>query len=121
MLFSAALVAALPLLVAAAPTKDHGDACPRSPPSSTTSTTTSVTAAATPTPFTAISARSASPVHLRQIEAYNRNITIGLGPSSYCPDVVTDCPAGTTTTFIVNDGRAALGEPCPSPPLTKLN
>ncbi|MCJ1248661.1 hypothetical protein MMC30_005879 [Trapelia coarctata] len=105
MLLSTVFVAALPLLVTAAPTNDYGDACKRPTTTTTTTTTTtaSSTAAPTNTPFTVISARSGSPVHLIPMEAYNRNITLGLGPSSYCPNPNLHCPPGTTTTFIVND------------------
>jgi hypothetical protein len=115
MLLSAVLVAAIPLLATAAPAKDNGDTChhpihtTKTTNTTATSSTASSTAAPTNSPFSAISARSASPVHLLPLEAYNRNITLGLGPSSYCPKPANHCPPGTGTVFIVNHGAAALG------------
>lgn len=50
--------------------------------------------------FGAISARSASPIHLQEINAAGTNFWIGKETASYCPLTDSaDCPAGNTTVF----------------------
>ncbi|MCJ1431595.1 hypothetical protein MMC27_000950 [Xylographa pallens] len=110
MRLSAILLVALPLLVAAAPTKrEEGKHRHRISTTSTSSTASSTaTVLPSPIPFTIIAAHSASPIHLQAVNAVNQSFFIGVPPSSYCPaPPVTDCPAGTTTTVGVN-GKAAF-------------
>ncbi|KAL5114403.1 hypothetical protein ACEQ8H_007713 [Pleosporales sp. CAS-2024a] len=61
--------------------------------------------------FTAISARSASPVHFLNLEARSGFIYLGGAPSSYCPvaQVGDACPPGNITTFAGGQGTLSLG------------
>ena len=92
MYFAAALLSYLPVLAAAAPAYFE---------------------ARTPSPIlTLIAARSASPIHFQPVNANGRAFWLGKPSASYCPQPpVTQCPAGTSTTLIVNDGAASLGMP----------
>jgi len=73
---------------------------------------------ATPTPpagpsyFGVISARSASPIHLRPLTARGGKFYLGGGPpSSYCPvaQVGNACPPGNTTVLAGGDKTLSLG------------
>ncbi|ORX92628.1 hypothetical protein BCR34DRAFT_629481 [Clohesyomyces aquaticus] len=60
--------------------------------------------------FTAVSARSASPVHLLPLNANGGKFILGGEPSSYCPEQVKDaCPAGTSTVLAGGYGTLSLG------------
>ena len=82
------------------------------PPSETTSTPTP---SPTPSPdngyFTAISARSASPIHLLPLTARGGKFYLGGGgPSTYCPDnVKPNCPSGNSTVLAGGDETLSLG------------
>jgi hypothetical protein len=50
--------------------------------------------------FTAIAARSGSPIHLLPINAGGSGLYVGGSPSTYCPsDIVDPCPPGNETVF----------------------
>src|SRR5438309_7217048 len=72
------------------------------------------------TGFTAIAARSASPIHLQSINAAGLKFWIGKSTSSYCPsEVVPDCPAGTDTVFAGGDGTLSMDVEVPGGQLGK--
>ena len=59
--------------------------------------------------FGLIAARSASPIHLREINANDFGLYIGKDTSSYCPEVdAGSCPAGNVTEFAINDEAGSL-------------
>ncbi|QKX57177.1 uncharacterized protein TRUGW13939_04285 [Talaromyces rugulosus] len=51
------------------------------------------------TGFSAIAARSGSPIHLLPINAAGSGLYVGGSPSTYCPDMVDPCPPGNETVF----------------------
>ncbi|MCJ1228657.1 hypothetical protein MMC12_005318 [Toensbergia leucococca] len=64
---------------------------------------------ATPTAFTIFAAHSGSPIHLQPINAASQAFFIGQAPATYCPSPpVENCPPGTSTALLVNDGRSSL-------------
>ncbi|KAI7035723.1 hypothetical protein KC352_g46203, partial [Hortaea werneckii] len=64
--------------------------------------------------FSVISARSASPIHLRPLQARNYGIYIGGESASYCPDeVVQSCPNTTYTNFAGGEGSLFMGTQVP--------
>ncbi|KAJ5887615.1 hypothetical protein N7495_007656 [Penicillium taxi] len=49
--------------------------------------------------FSVMAIHSASPIHYMQMNAQGLKLWLGGQTSSYCPDMITDCPAGTRTVF----------------------
>ncbi|KZF19262.1 hypothetical protein L228DRAFT_241922 [Xylona heveae TC161] len=133
MKFSAAFIlAALPALIAA--DRDHhkseappacgtvistvtytyyptGTGSPSSSSASVSSSSASSSSAPQPTPnyFGIISARSASPVHLQEVNAAGGRFWIGRETASYCPLPAAQCPNNTDeTVFAYESGYASL-------------
>src|SRR5579859_3740560 len=78
------------------------------------SSSSSSSAPPAPTPFTVIAAHSGSPIHLQPVEASGLQFWIGKGPTTFCPvpPVPADqCPAGTSTVFLVSGGTCSLVYP----------
>jgi hypothetical protein len=66
--------------------------------------------------YTLIAARSASPIHLREIAASGHRLYIGRPTASYCPEIVEEqdaCPPGNTTTFSEGDGYLGMAVEVP--------
>jgi len=59
--------------------------------------------------FTLLAARSASPIHLRPINAYQEGFWIGEPTQSYCPEQVgSGCPKGDTTTVAATTESSSI-------------
>ena len=105
-----AISTSLLLTVTAAPAAESVASCP--PLRSITKTVTktvssahsSTTAAAlhSPTaPYTVISARSGSPIHLQPLNAAGQSFYLGGSAATYCPLTnQTQCPPGKATAFL---------------------
>ncbi|OCK85150.1 hypothetical protein K432DRAFT_278362, partial [Lepidopterella palustris CBS 459.81] len=67
-------------------------------------------------PFTAIAARSASPIHFQSLTAAGEKFWLaGPATSSYCPsDIVPNCPAGDETVFVGGDDSLFLDVEVPA-------
>ncbi|RMX97499.1 hypothetical protein D0868_10614 [Hortaea werneckii] len=64
--------------------------------------------------FSVISARSASPIHLRPLQARNYGIWIGGEAATYCPEVAApSCPNTTYTNFAGGEGSLFMGTEVP--------
>ncbi|KAK5168777.1 uncharacterized protein LTR77_006086 [Saxophila tyrrhenica] len=66
--------------------------------------------------FSVIAARSASPIHLRELAADAESIWIGKETSAYCPKEVVgkkNCPKGKYTTFAGGDKSLSMGTVVP--------
>ncbi|OCL02783.1 hypothetical protein AOQ84DRAFT_348623 [Glonium stellatum] len=68
------------------------------------------------TPFSAIAARSASPIHLQSINAAGGKFWVaGRATDSYCPEAeIANCPAGTSTVFAGGDDTLSLDVEVPA-------
>lgn len=73
-------------------------------------TTTSSAAISSPSiPYSVVSARSASPIHLLPMQARNQNFYLGGLPGTYCPQPpVSNCPFGVATVFAGLGGLVGL-------------
>jgi hypothetical protein len=58
--------------------------------------------------FGLLSARSGSPIHLRDINAASQRLWIGRETSTYCPDVVEKCPPGDRTNFALSEDGGSM-------------
>ncbi|KAF7914131.1 uncharacterized protein EAF01_000541 [Botrytis porri] len=64
--------------------------------------------------FGLISIRSGSDIQNQAITASGGRLWIGKETASYCPDtVVTDCPNGTSTTFVAGESNLGLNTEVP--------
>ena len=105
-----AILTTLLIATSAAPAAESATSC--APPRTVTKTVTktvrpthsSTTAAAlhSPTaPYTVISARSGSPIHLMPLNAAGQNFYLGGSAATYCPLTnQTQCPPGQVTAFL---------------------